>query len=58
MQSLNTEPTIENKNRTEIADKLITTFTEDNAVEVTLDILKKINCNDVAQDLEKWRSKF
>ena len=43
---------LEGKSVTEITDVLVETFTEDRAVEVTLTVLKEIDCNKVAQELE------
>ena len=43
---------IENKSIVEIVDRLVSAFT-DLAVEVTLDTLRKIGCNDVAKELQE-----
>ena len=42
---------IEDKSRTQITDQLVETFTEDGAMEVTLKIMKEIDCNDITKDL-------
>ncbi|XP_051261729.1 uncharacterized protein LOC127366634 [Dicentrarchus labrax] len=43
---------VDGKTILEVADLLVSTFTEHTALQVTLDILKQINCNEEAKALE------
>ncbi|XP_042077209.1 caspase a-like [Haplochromis burtoni] len=42
---------VENKNRLQIADVLVSHFTEEGALRVTVDLLKAIGCSDEAETL-------
>lgn len=42
---------VENKNRLQIADVLVSHFTEEGALRVTVDLLKAIGCRDEAETL-------
>uniref|UniRef100_A0A8C4DIV0 Pyrin domain-containing protein n=1 Tax=Dicentrarchus labrax TaxID=13489 RepID=A0A8C4DIV0_DICLA len=43
---------VDGKTILEVADLLVSTFTEHTALQVTLDILKQINCNEEAKALD------
>lgn len=43
---------VEGKNFLDIADVLVSTFTESDALQVTVEILKEIDCHDAAKSLE------
>lgn len=44
---------MEDKNRRETVDKLLARFGSEEAVKITVDILEKINQNDLAEQLKK-----
>lgn len=44
---------VEGKSYLEITDVLVSTFTEPGALQVAVDILRRIDCNDAAESLVK-----
>lgn len=50
---------VQNADYMDLADIMVSTFTEAGVIKVAVDLLKTIGCNDIATDLEKsLRSKF